>query len=109
MYVFKSFYSNIILHEKIIIALRFLSNNNWLKKIKFWHSLNSETLDNLKWHKLFDILRKIEIIFKERRAILNLYIEQKAIISVEGEEGEAKKIEKNVKQNCSLSPILFNF
>ncbi len=66
-----------------------------------------KAFDNVEWTRMFKVLKEIGIKFKERRAIWNLYKEQKAEINVEEEVREAK-IQKGVRQGCCLSPILFN-
>lgn len=65
-----------------------------------------KAFDNVKWNKLFEILQKIGINYKERRMIYALYNEQLAIIN----SGDAQevRISKGVRQGCGLSPVLFN-
>ena len=66
-----------------------------------------KAFDNVEWNKMFDILKKTGLKYKDRRVIYNLYIDQTAVVRVDNEEGESK-IGKGVRQGCSLSPIIFN-
>ena len=66
-----------------------------------------KAFDNVDWNKMFEILKKYGINYRERRIIFNLYKEQAAVIRVEGLEKEAP-IRKRVRQGCSSSPLLFN-
>ncbi|XKL65467.1 hypothetical protein PGB90_008887 [Kerria lacca] len=53
------------------------------------------------------MLKEINVKYKDRRVIWNLYKEQKAEIKVEDRTEEAR-IRKGVRQGCSLSSISFN-
>ena len=66
-----------------------------------------KAFDNVKWCKMFEILRKIGISYKERRVIHSMYKNQEGIIRV-GEQEISARIKKGVRQGCSLSSLLFN-
>lgn len=66
-----------------------------------------KAFDNVKWTKMFEILKKIGLNYRERRLIYNIYKQQQGLIKIEGHERQAA-IKKGVRQGCSLSPILFN-
>jgi len=67
-----------------------------------------KAFDNVRWEKLFHIMDKIGIDFKDKRLIHKLYINKKAVIKGEYDTYEEAKVRKGVKQVCNLSPILFN-
>ena len=95
--------------REAILALRLIMESRYKKgKDTYMAFVDIEkAFDNVKWNKMFEILKETGIKFNERRTILNLYKGQKAMIRIEGEEGEAN-IKKGVRQGCSLSPVLFN-
>ena len=66
-----------------------------------------KAFDNVDWKRMFKILKKNGIKYKDRRAIYKLYENQRANIRLDNCEEEAK-IRKGVRQGCSLSPIIFN-
>ncbi|KAI5707563.1 hypothetical protein M8J77_011831 [Diaphorina citri] len=57
---------------------------------------------------MIKILKKTGIDDKDLKIITNLYWNQSATIRVDGEQTEAIKIERGVRQGCILSPLLFN-
>lgn len=66
-----------------------------------------KAFDNVKWCKMFEILRKIGISYRERRVIHSMYKNQEGIIRV-GDQERSARIKKGVRQGCSLSSLLFN-
>src|SRR5438132_5721230 len=60
------------------------------------------------WMKMLDILKEIGVDWKDRRLIMNLYMNQKAIVRIQQEYSDEGKIDRGVRQGCSLSPLLFN-
>lgn len=63
-----------------------------------------KAFNNVMWDKLFDILKNIEITFKQKRTILNLYERQKATLKVKGKQGRIL----DWKENEIRSIIIFN-
>jgi hypothetical protein len=64
--------------------------------------------DHVNWTKLMQILKGIGIDWRERRLISKLYMEQ--IVKIRLDQGETRsvKIGRGVREDCCLSPILFN-
>lgn len=56
---------------------------------------------------MFSILKQIGISYNDRRLIYELYTEQVAVIRWDKEKREAT-IRKVVRQDCLLSPMIFN-
>lgn len=67
-----------------------------------------KAFDNVKWKKLFKILRAINVDFKDRRIIYNLYKNETAVFECKTGANITAKIKKGVRQGCNLSPMLFN-
>lgn len=67
----------------------------------------AEVFHNEHWNKMFDILRKVGLNFRDTRIIFSLYKEQIALISVKDRERQTS-VTKGIKPACSLSPFLFN-
>lgn len=66
-----------------------------------------KSFDNVKWDKMFEVLRKSGLRYRERIIIYNLYKNQAVIIHLDNQERQAL-IKKGVRQGCSLSPLIFN-
>jgi hypothetical protein len=47
-----------------------------------------KAFDRVKWTKLFEILKKIGIDWRDRRLIMNLYIQQAAVVRIENGDSE---------------------
>jgi len=54
------------------------------------------------------ILKRTDIVWRERRMIIKLYMDQKVNIRLDRGETRSVQIGRGVRQGCSLSPILFN-
>ena len=57
---------------------------------------------------MLKILRKIGVDWRDRRLILNLYMNQKAVVKIQQEFSEEGEIGRRVRQGCCMSPLLFN-
>src|SRR6218665_2394214 len=66
-----------------------------------------KAFDRVKWTKLWHILKKIGIDWRDRRLISNLYLQQETIIRVGNGDTEPAGIGRGLRQGRSLSPILF--
>jgi len=53
------------------------------------------------------VLQSMEVVWSDRKLILNLYSGQKAFVKIYGEQSGACSIDRQVWQECSLSPLLF--
>lgn len=68
-----------------------------------------KAFDKVNGEILFNIMKSINIDIKNRRIIHKLYLNEKAVITVkESKSQEEAKIEKEVRQECNLSPTIFN-
>jgi len=67
-----------------------------------------KAFDNIRREKLFHIMDKIGIDFKDKRLIHKLYINEKAVIKGEFDTYKEVKVQKGLRQGCNLSPTLFN-
>ena len=95
--------------REAILTLRMILDKRMAKgKRTYIAYLDLEkAFDKVKWNKLFRILKRIGIRYRDRRLIHMLYRNEKVVIQWKGEESEAK-IRNGVRQGCSLSPMLFN-
>lgn len=62
----------------------------------------------LEFNKELKVLKDIDINWKDRRLIRELYKGQKVVVRVEDEETEEVVIGRGVRQGCCMSPVLFN-
>ena len=67
-----------------------------------------KAFDRVDWVKMLQILKSIGTDWKDRRAIVNLYMHQKSVVKVMQEYSEESDIGRGVRQGCCMSPILFN-
>ena len=67
-----------------------------------------KAFDRVKWTKLMQILKEIDIDWHERRLISNLYMAQGVKVRLNRGETRSVKTGRGVRQGCCLSPILFN-
>ena len=67
-----------------------------------------KAFDRIDWVKMLDILKEIGVDWRDRRLIMNLYLNQKAIVRIQQEYSDEGEIGRGVRQGCSLSPLLFN-
>ena len=57
--------------------------------------------------KLFEVLSEYGIRGRLLEAIKTIYVGSKAAVRIDGEMSEAFDVEKGVRQECCLSPLLF--
>uniref|UniRef100_A0A8D8R6E3 Craniofacial development protein 2 n=1 Tax=Cacopsylla melanoneura TaxID=428564 RepID=A0A8D8R6E3_9HEMI len=67
-----------------------------------------KAFDRVEWNILLRVLKEIELNWKDRRLIRELYKGQKVVVRVEDEETEEITIGRGVRQGCCMSPSLFN-
>ena len=68
----------------------------------------SKAFDKVKHDKLFEMLSQLDIDGKDLRVLRNLYWDQTNAVRVDGEHSEYKNIKRGVRQDCVMSPDLFN-
>lgn len=64
-----------------------------------------KALGNVKWRKIFEVLKKIEVTLRDRTIVWKLHKNVKAVIRNVGKSEEAE-IKKVVRQGCSLSRLM---
>ena len=57
-----------------------------------------KAFDRVKWTKLFEIPKKIGVDWRDRRLIMNLYIQQTAVVRTENGDSEPGEIRHGVRQ-----------
>lgn len=67
-----------------------------------------KAFDRVDWNILMKILKEIQLNWKDRRLIRELYKGQKVVVRVDNEETEEVIIGRGVRQGCCMSPALFN-
>ena len=67
-----------------------------------------KAFDRIDWVKMVKILKKIGVDWRDRRLIMNLYMNQKAVIKIQQEVSDECEIGCGVRQGCCMSPLLFN-
>ena len=58
--------------------------------------------------KLFEVLKKIGVDWRDRRPIINLYIQQTEVVRTVNADSEPGEIRRKVRQGCLSSPLLFS-
>jgi len=67
-----------------------------------------KAFDRIDWVKMIEILKKIGVDWRDRRLILKLYLNQKAVVKIQEEFSDEGEIGRGVRQGCCMSPLLFN-
>ena len=67
-----------------------------------------KAFDRVNWIKLMQVLKDLNLDWKDRRLIQELYTKQEAVVRIGNEETEAATIGRGVRQGCPLSPLLFS-
>ena len=67
-----------------------------------------KAFDRVNWLRLFKILEKIGIDWRDRRMIAALYMNQTASVRTRSGNTERAEIGRGVRQGCILSPLIFN-
>lgn len=95
--------------REAILALRVLIGRKMEKgKETYLGFLDIEkAFDNVDWNRMFTMIKKIGINFRDWRIIWQLYKKETAVTSI-GKTQEEAKVRKGVRYVCNLSPSLFN-
>ena len=64
-----------------------------------------KAFDRIDWVKMLEILK---VDWRDRIFIMNLYMNQTAVVKIQQEYSDEGEIGRGVRQGCSLSPLLFN-
>ena len=67
-----------------------------------------KAFDRVNWTKMMEILKEIEVDWRDRRLIVDLYMRQKAVVRLMDGDSEPGTIGRGVRQGCPLSPLLFS-
>ena len=67
-----------------------------------------KAFDRVNWVKMMEILKRIGVDWRDRRLVTRLYMNQEAVVRVNGDLSEPGKIGRGVRQGCLLSPLLFS-
>src|SRR6188508_687410 len=66
-----------------------------------------KAFDRVDWVKMLSILKEVDVDWRDRRLIVNLYMQQRAVVKVLQEHSEESELGRGVRQGCCLSPLLF--
>lgn len=67
-----------------------------------------KAFDRVNWVKLMEVLKEVGVDWRDRRLLIDLYMQQEVAVRVNGECTESTEIGRGVRQGCLLSPLLFN-
>jgi hypothetical protein len=67
-----------------------------------------KAFDRVNWLKMMEVLKQLQVDWKDRRLIGDLYMRQQAVVRVADGESEPAVIGRGVRQGCTLSPLLFS-
>ena len=67
-----------------------------------------KAFDRVDWIKMFQILEKLHVDWRDRRLLQDLYMRQEAIVRIAGGDSEPGIIGRGVRQGCPISPLLFS-
>ena len=67
-----------------------------------------KAFDRVNWVKMMKILKNIGVDWRDRRLIKTLYMNQEAVVGVNGDLSDPGEIGRGVRQGCLLSPLLFS-
>ena len=66
-----------------------------------------KAVDRVNWVRMMDILKSLQVDWRDRRMIAELYMRQEAVVRVADGVSEPGVIGRGVRQGCPLSPLLF--
>ncbi|VVC30378.1 Reverse transcriptase domain [Cinara cedri] len=94
--------------REAILALRIIIQKRIRKdKQTFIAFMDIEkAFDNVNWKLMFNMMARVGIKQEDRKLLYKLYKDELAVIKIQDNVEEAK-INKGVRQGCTLSPIIF--
>ena len=66
-----------------------------------------KAFDRVSWVQMMKVLKSIGVDWRDRRMVMNLYMNQEAMVRVNEEYTAPGLIGRGVRQGCLLSPLLF--
>jgi hypothetical protein len=66
-----------------------------------------KAFDRVNWVQMMKVLKSIGVDWRDRRMVMNLYMNQEAVVRVNEEYTAPGLIGRGVRQGCLLSPLLF--
>jgi len=66
-----------------------------------------KAFDNVNWKIIFNMMKRLGIKYTDGKILYNLYKDELAVIKIQYEVEKAK-INKRIRQGCTLYPIIFN-
>src|ERR1051325_1310566 len=66
-----------------------------------------KAFDRVNWVKMMEVLKSLNVDWRDRRMISQLYMKQEAVIRIADGDSEPGIIGRGVRQGCPLSPLLF--
>ena len=67
-----------------------------------------KAFDRVNWVKMLRVLKSLQVDWRDRRMIYQLYMRQEAVVRIADGESEPGIIGRGVRQGCPLSPLLFS-
>lgn len=67
-----------------------------------------KAFDRVNWEKMMEVLKFIQVDWRDRRMIKELYMRQEAVVRIADGESDPGIIGRGVRQGCPLSPLLFS-
>src|SRR5579864_706949 len=67
-----------------------------------------KAFDRVNWIKMMEVLKQLQVDWKDRRLISDFYMRQQAVVRVGDGVSEPAVIGRGVRQGCTLSPLLFS-
>src|SRR2546425_4557766 len=70
--------------------------------------LNLKAFDRVNWVKMFEILKRLHIDWRDRGLLQDLYMRQEAVVRTVGEDSDPGVIGRGGRLGCPISPLLFS-
>ena len=67
-----------------------------------------KAFDRVDWTILMDVLKRLGVDWRDRRLLKSLYMNQRALVRMDGEYSDPCIISRGNRQGCPLSALLFN-